>query len=63
MFSIGETDDLGLHATEDILHVHDLPATVLDLLGLDHTKVVHLHKGRPERVDRNEGESISSHVS
>jgi len=56
--TIGATDELGLHAAEDKLHVHDLHATVLDLLGLDHTKVVHMHKGRPERVDLNEGESI-----
>lgn len=56
--TIGETDEVGLHATKDKLHVHDLHASVLDLLGLDHTKVVHMHKGRPERVDLNEGESI-----
>jgi len=57
--TIGATDDLGLHATEDKLHVHDLHATVLDLLGLDHSKVIHMHKGRPERVDLNEGESFA----
>jgi hypothetical protein len=56
--AIGATDELGLHATEDRLHVHDLHATVLDLLGMDHTKVVFQHKGRPERVDLNEGESF-----
>ncbi|MFT6241650.1 MAG: hypothetical protein ACI9NQ_000281 [Paracoccaceae bacterium] len=58
--TIGATDDLGLHATEDKLHVHDLHATVLDLLGLDHKKVVYMHKGRPERVDLNEGESAKN---
>jgi hypothetical protein len=52
---IGATDDLGLFATEDRLHVHDLHATTLALLGMDHTKVVYMHKGRPERVDLNEG--------
>lgn len=56
--TIGATDELGLHATEDRLHVHDLHATVLDLLGLDHSKVVYMHKGRPERVDLNEGEVL-----
>jgi len=35
---IGETDELGLRATEDRLHVHDLHATILWLMGLDHTK-------------------------
>ena len=57
--TIVSTDELGLHATEDKLHVHDLHATVLDLLGLDHTKVVYRHKGRPERVDLNEGKSAA----
>jgi len=53
--TIGATDDLGLYAIEDRLHVHDIHATTLALLGLDHTKVVYTHKGRPERVDLNEG--------
>ena len=52
---IGATDDLGLYAVEDKLHVHDIHATILGLLGLDHTQVVYMHKGRPERVDLNEG--------
>ena len=53
--TIGATDELGLFATEDKMHVHDLHATILSLLGLDHTKVIYMHKGRPERVDLNEG--------
>ena len=60
--TLGATDDLGLHATDDKLHVHDLHATVLDLLGLDHTKVIYQHKGRPERVDLNEGESAAAEI-
>jgi len=54
--TIGATDDLGLYAVEDKLHVHDIHATIMGLLGLDHTKVVYMHKGRPERVDLNEGD-------
>ncbi|TWU12110.1 hypothetical protein CA54_09280 [Symmachiella macrocystis] len=53
--TIGATDDLGLYAVEDKLHVHDIHATIMGLLGMDHTKVVYMHKGRPERVDLNEG--------
>ena len=53
--TIGATDDLGLYATEDKLHVHDLHATIMALMGLDHTQVIYPHKGRPERVDLNEG--------
>jgi hypothetical protein len=41
---------------EDRLHVHDLHATVLHLLGLDHEKLTYFHKGRPERATMNEGE-------
>ena len=51
----GATDELGLYAIQDRLHVHDLHATILHLLGIDHTRLVYQHKGRPERVDQNEG--------
>ncbi len=53
--TIGATDELGLYAIEDKMHVHDIHATIMGLLGLDHTEVVYMHKGRPERVDLNEG--------
>lgn len=53
--TIGATDDLGLFAVEDKLHVHDIHSTIMALMGLDHTEVVYMHKGRPERVDLNEG--------
>ena len=54
--TIGTTDDLGLHAVEDRLHVHDLHATILWLLGLDNMGLVYKYKGRPERPTLNEGE-------
>jgi hypothetical protein len=54
--TIGATDDVGLHAVQDRLHVHDLHATILYLLGLDHTKLIYHYKGRPERPTINEGE-------
>ncbi len=53
--TIGATDELGLYAVEDKLHVHDIHATIMGLLGIDHTKLIYMHKGRPERVDLNEG--------
>ena len=53
--TIGTTDDLGLRAVEDRIHVHDFHATILHLMGIDHTKLVYTHKGRPERIDQNEG--------
>ena len=54
--AIGATDEVGLHAVDTRLHVHDLHATILHLLGLNHEKLVYLHKGRPERPTINEGE-------
>jgi len=57
--TIGSTDELGLYAVEDRLHVHDLHATILHLLGVDHTKLIYPHKGRPERVDLNEGHAYT----
>ena len=57
--TIGATDELGLYAVEDKLHVHDLHATILHLLGVDHTKLIYSHKGRPERIDLNEGHAYT----
>ena len=53
---IGATDEFGLHAVEDRLHVHDLHATILHLLGINHEQLVYSYKGRPERATMNEGE-------
>ncbi len=55
--TIGATDEIGLHAVEQRLHVHDLHATILHLLGLDHAKLTYFHKGRPERATINEGDA------
>jgi hypothetical protein len=57
--TIGATDELGLYAVEDRLHVHDIHATILHLLGVDHTKLVYSNKGRPERIDQNEGHAFA----
>jgi hypothetical protein len=56
--TIGATDDLGLYAIQDKLHVHDIHSTILHLLGVDHTQLVYHHKGRPERIDQNEGHAF-----
>ena len=54
--TIGATDELGLRAIENKLHVHDLHATILHLMGLDNMGLVYKYKGRPERPTLNEGE-------
>jgi hypothetical protein len=47
---LGETDDLGFNVTKDKVHVHDLHATILHLLGFDHTKLTYKFQGRPFRL-------------
>ncbi|MBD3672644.1 MAG: DUF1501 domain-containing protein [Planctomycetaceae bacterium] len=46
----GATDDVGLRAAENKVHVHDLHATILHLLGLDHELLTYFHNGREERL-------------
>jgi hypothetical protein len=53
--TIGTTDDLGLYAVEDKMHVRDIHASILWLLGLDNMQLTYDHKGRPERPTINEG--------
>ncbi len=48
--SIGATDELGYYTVEDRTHVHDLQATILHLLGLDHLKLTHRFQGRDFRL-------------
>jgi uncharacterized protein (DUF1501 family) len=47
---IGATDEFGLRAIEDRVHVNDLHATILSLLGLDHRKLTFLFQGRDQRL-------------
>ena len=46
----GATDEVGLRAVEDKLHMHDIHATILSLLGLDHRKLTYLFQGREMRL-------------
>jgi hypothetical protein len=55
---IGRTDDIGLRGVERPVHVHDLHATILWCLGLDHVKVTYLHNGRSERPTIVSGEVV-----
>jgi hypothetical protein len=48
--SLGRSDDLGFNAVEDKVHVHDLHATLLHLLGFDHTKLTYKFQGRQFRL-------------
>src|SRR5438046_3913945 len=46
----GATDELGMHAVEKRVHVHDLHATILHLMGLDHEKLTYHYSGRDFRL-------------
>jgi len=46
----GKTDDLGFHVAENPVHVHDLQATILHLLGLDHERLTYHYQGRDFRL-------------
>jgi len=46
----GETDEFGYYATVDKMHVHDLHATMLHLLGMDHERLTYRHAGRDFRL-------------
>ncbi|PYJ81592.1 MAG: sulfatase [Verrucomicrobia bacterium] len=56
--TIGETDELGFHVVKDKVHVHDLHATILHLLGFDHTKLTFRFQGRDFRLTDVEGEVV-----
>jgi hypothetical protein len=58
-FSYGETDEFGWHAVEDKVHVHDLHATVLHLMGLDHEKLTYRHAGRDYRLTDVHGRVVN----
>ena len=49
-FTMGKTDEIGYYTVEDQVHVHDLQATVLHLLGLDHLKLTYRFQGRDYRL-------------
>jgi hypothetical protein len=54
----GATDAVGLRAEVDRVHVHDLHATILHLMGLDHTRLTYPHNGRDERLTDTAGKVI-----
>jgi hypothetical protein len=59
----GATDDYGYYSVEDKVHVHDLHATILHLLGLDHLKLTYRHAGRDFRLTDVHGEVVKSIIA
>ena len=56
--TLGETDEFGFNAVEDRVHVHDLQATILHLLGFDHTKLTYRFGGRDFRLTDVHGKIV-----
>ena len=56
--SYGETDEIGYRAVKDRVSVHDLHATMLRLMGMDHTQLTYFHNGRRYRLTDVAGEVI-----
>ena len=56
--SYGETDEIGATVAEDGVHVHDFHATILHLLGIDHTRLTYRHGGRDYRLTDVHGKIV-----
>ncbi len=59
----GETDDLGFNVARDPVHVHDLHATILHLLGFDHTKLTYRFQGRDFRLTDVHGKVVKELIA
>ena len=57
--TLGESDEFGFNATQDAVHVHDLHATLLHLLGFDHTKLAVRFQGLDMRLTNVHGELVT----
>ncbi len=57
--TLGATDNIGFHVVEGAVHVHDLQATILHLLGLDHTRLTYRSQGRDFRLTDVHGQLVN----
>jgi hypothetical protein len=61
--TVGESDEFGFNVTKDRVHVHDLNATILRLLGFDHTKLTYRFQGRDFRLTDVHGEVVEKLIA
>ncbi len=59
----GNTDEFGMHAVENRVHVHDLHATILHILGIDHTQLTYRYSGRDFRLTDVHGNVVHDIIS
>lgn len=57
-FTFGETDEIGYSAVRDRVHIHDLQATILHLMGMDHKRLIFEHQGRDYRLTDVHGKVV-----
>ena len=57
--TLGATDEFGFNVVQDPVHVHDLHATILHLLGFDHTRLTYRLQGRDFRLTDVHGEVVN----
>jgi hypothetical protein len=62
-FRYGKTDDYGYYAAEDKVHMHDLHATILHLMGLDHERLTYRYAGRDFRLTDVEGRVVKEIIA
>ena len=59
----GSTDEFGYRAVEDRVHVHDLHATILHLMGFDHEQLTYRHAGRDFRLTDVHGDVVQKIIA
>lgn len=62
-YNHGQTDELGFGVTEDKVHVHDLQATIMKLMGFDHEKLTYRFQGRDYRLTDVHGKPVDDLIS
>ncbi len=62
-FHYGSTDEYGFYAVENKVHIHDLHATLLALLGIDHESLTYRHAGRDFRLTDVHGRVVTEVLS
>lgn len=62
-FSWGETDDFGYNVVKNAVHVHDVQATILHLMGIDHEKLTFKHQGRRYRLTDQFGHTVKDIIA
>jgi uncharacterized protein (DUF1501 family) len=62
-FSHGESDELGFSVAKDKVHIHDLQATIMQLLGFDHTQLTYRFQGRDYRLTDVHGEAVKQIIA